>query len=101
MSQKSEEKPKEKLSEKLPKTEDRETAKSNSEIMVKAFEDWKKMTEEEKEKWRSFKYRCKCSKCGQVNFDNDHTKVIINIPHLDSCQYVNLGEKVMFNAEVN
>lgn len=92
---------KEKLSDKLPKTPERETAKTNAEIMKNTFAQWNKMTEEEKAKWRSFKYRCRCPKCGQVNFDNDVTEVIKNIPHLDSCEYLNLGEKTEFNAEIN
>ena len=88
----------EKLDVKL--TSDREIAKLHAEDMKIAFDNWAEMTEEEHEKLRVFKYRCKCSACGSVNFSNDLTKVITDIPHTKNCDYKK-GTPQTFNAEIN
>ncbi len=81
-------------------TPDREIAKTNSQVMADAFKNWRIMTESQKEKWRSFKYRCECPACHMVNFSNDLTKVIIDIPHTDDCDF-RKGTPQTFNAEIN
>lgn len=83
------------------KTPEKEIAKTNSEIMKEAYETWAALEKEKRDKWREFKYRCKCPACGAVNFDNDNTKVIINIPHNDDCAYLKTGDSYFFTAEIN
>lgn len=86
---------------KLVLTKEKKVAKSHSEEMKEAYEKWATELKAEQEKYRKYKFRCKCPACGMVNFDNDHTKVIVNIPHKKDCAYIKTGETYTFNAEVN